>query len=266
VTSEARQPTLSEWQRLLASACEGAEAGLDSLQKHIVNNATSSEGLDVYLNNFLGARLGILLQTFPRLLNLLGEDYLRQCGRRFLADYPLATTSDNMNHLGRCFPEFLRKLLTERSELASYPWLADLAKLEYFRHSAYYALEDISFDFKAFEELGGLSEDIYLQTSNSLALIESEWPLHQLDSDISAGRIHVNYPRQRQVMCIFRENFFVHVKKIREEEFLLLESILKGRTMTSLLERAGESAKHLPFFIQKGWICGFRQGPRANGI
>ncbi len=264
--AEPKQATLAEWQQSLADACGGGKADLDALQEHILDTANSNEGLGVYRNNFLGARLGVLLQSFPRLLNLLGEDYLRQCGRRFLAEYPLDATSDNMNYLGRRFPEFLQKLVAEKSELSNYPWLADLAELDYARHAAYYAPDDISFDFKAFEDLGGLGQDIYLQTSHSLALVECEWPLHQLDCDIAAGRIHADYPKQGQKICVFRDNFSIQAKKISEEEFSLLEGILKGRTMISLLEQAGEGAKYLPLLIQKGWVCGFTLGPRANGI
>jgi len=264
--TEPGRPTLAEWQKSLAAVCEGCEAGLDTLQKYILKAPNSNEGLGVYRNNFLGARLNVFLQTFPRLLSLLGEDYLLQCGRRFLADYPLDATSDNMNHLGRRFPEFLRELVAEKNELSSYPWLAELAKLEYTRHAAYYACDDTNFDFKAFQELGGLAEGIHLQTSNSLALIECEWPLHQLDCDIASGRLHANYPKERQVIAIYRENFSVHAKKISEEEFTLLEGIRKGLTMMALLEQAGESARHLPLFIQSGWVCGFRQGPHFNDI
>jgi len=264
--TEPGRPTLAEWQQSLAAVCEGCEAGLDTLQKHILEEPNSSEGLGVYRNNFLGARLGVFLQTFPRLLSLLGEDYLLQCGRRFLADYPLDATSDNLNHLGRRFPEFLRKLFAEKNELSSYPWLADLAKLEYARHTAYYAFDDISFDFKAFQELGSLAESIHLQTSNSLALIECEWPLYQLDCDIASGIIHADYPKERQLIAIYRKNFSVHVMKISEEEFTLLEGIRKGLTMMALLDQAGENAKYLPLFIQKGWVCGFRQGPHINDI
>ena len=264
--TELALPTLAEWQQSLAAACEGSEAGVDSLREHIIKAPNSSEGLGVYRNNFLGARLGVLLQTFPRLLSLLGEDYLLQCSRRFLSDYPLDATSDNMNHLGRRFPEFLRKLVEEKIELAIYPWLADLAKLEYARHAAYYAPDNSNFDFKEFQELGSLGEDVYLQTSNSLALIKCEWPLYQLDCDIASGKIHADYPKEWQTICIFREKFAVHTSTISEEEFELLEGILKGLGMMALLEQAGESAKQLPIFIQKGWVCGFRQGPYTNDV
>ena len=258
--------TLAEWQQSLAAVCEGRDAGLSALQGQVLNEPNWALGLEVYRNNFLGARLGALLQTFPRLLSLLGENYLQQCGRRFFADFPHDMTIDDMNHLGKQFPRFVRDLQAEKDELAPYPWLADLASLEYARHAAYYATDDGSFDFQAFQRLGNLGGEIYLQTSNSLALIECEWPLHQIDCDIASGKIHEHYPTKRQIICVSRENFSVNTTQIDAAEFDLIKCLFKNLPMTALLEQCSDGASVLPLFIQRGWICGFTQKDHSNDI
>ena len=263
---EPAMSTLAEWQQSVAAVCEGRDAGMSALQGQVINESHWALGLKVYRNNFLGARLSVLLQTFPRLLSLLGENYLQQCGRRFFSDFPHDATTNDMNHLGKQFPSFMSDLQAEKDELASYPWLADLARLEYARHTAYYAADDRSFDFEAFQELDNLGKDIYLQTSNSLALISCEWPLHQVDCDIASGNILEHYPFKRQLICVFRENFSIKTTKIDEAEYDLIKGLFNKLPMMALLDQCGEGASALPLFIQRGWICSFTHKNHPDDI
>jgi hypothetical protein len=266
VKPESVMPTLAEWQQSVAAVCEGHDAGFSALQGQVLTEPDCALGLDVYRNNFLGARLAALLQTFPRLLSLLGENYLQQCGRRFLADFPLDATTHDMNQLGKQFPTFLRGLQIAKDELAPYPWLADLASLEYARHAAYYAADDGTFDFEAFQGLENLGEDIYFQTSKSLMVIECEWPLLQVDCDIASGAILEHYPLERQVICVCRENFSINTTQINEAACVLFKGLFRDLPMVALLEQSGEGASYLPLIIQRGWICGFKQKSHANDI
>ena len=96
---------------------------------------TVARGLAVYRNNIRGAWRNALAATFPVLTQLLGEDGFSLCAQDYCAAHP--SQSGDLNELGVHFAEFL----AQYAPLSEYPYLPDVARLEWLWHRAHYAAD-----------------------------------------------------------------------------------------------------------------------------
>lgn len=276
-------PSLRQWQQAIIKVCEKSDTKQSAAENSLpsplggwlkFNEAQSvrdlQDRLQVYRNNFVGSRLNILEETFPRLLKLLGTDYLRQCGRSYLSKlsesnnrnwqhYTCITAAD-LNRLGEQFPSFLRELQVKNHELSQYPWLADLATLDFQLHTAYYSSNDPVFDFDSLQEQSEHIDQIRFELSYSLALINSDWPLADINTDIEGGKIQETYPHSEHKLCVYRQNNKAIVAKLKFIESKLLHWVGQKHSMQELLDNCPDCEHYLPQFIQRGWITGFTIG------
>lgn len=257
--------TLYAWQHAITRACSTGNVDVNqhvptALKHPQISPETINRQLNVYRNNFIGARLKVIEQTFPRLKALLGQNYLRQCARHYLQ-----TTNShynaNLNELGRDFPSYLQTLQVAKTELQDYPWLNDLAALGYQLHSIYYAADDASFNVENFEQHGSAHSQalssLRFQLSHSVEVFQSSWPIATIHCDISAKKIQYSYPRKEHYLCLYRQQWQVQYRDINIFEYNLLLQLRKNAPMKQLLEENAQAQQLLPIFIQRGWICGF---------
>lgn len=247
---------LSRWQQAITSACSGDSRAAKTMLKNSSSSEQQDHQLNIYRNNFMGSRLSVIEQTFPLLHKLLGRDYLRQCGRHYICTSTAHYDSD-LNKLGVDFPAVLQKLQQEKKELAAYPWLADLAQLDYLLHNTYYCTDDVTFDFNAFQQSKNNLDQLYFHCSNSIKLIESDWPIIDISEDINSHKIQKHYPKNKQNLCISRQNWQTTSHGLNSETLQLLLQLLEGLPMHRLLTENPNAQQLLPVFIQRGWICGF---------
>lgn len=247
---------LDRWQQAITSACNGDSRSAKAMLKDSSSSEQQNHQLNIYRNNFIGSRLSVIEQTFPLLQKLLGRDYLRQCGRHYISTSAAHYASD-LNQLGVDFPIVLQKLQQEKDELSAYPWIADLAQLDYLLHNTYYCSDDVTFDFDAFQQSSKNLDRLYFHCSHSIKLLESDWPLIDISDDINCHKIQEHYPKNKQNLCISRQNWQACRHLLNSETLQLLLQLLEGLPMRQLLTKNPNAQQHLPVFIQRGWICGF---------
>lgn len=258
-------PTLHTWQQAITRACSGNTAngnqqGLATLEHPGTPFEIINRQLSIYRNNFIGSRLKVIEQTFPRLKVLLGQDYLRQCGRHYLQTTH-SHYNANLNELGSDFPSYLKRLQASKTELQNYPWLNDLAALDYKLHNIYYAADDPQFNFERFKQYGNAHSHalnrLQFQLSHSVEAFESQWPIATIHSDISVQKIQYSYPKKQQCLSLYRQQWQAQYKTISTHEHKLLLQLQKSTPMKLLLDENPQAERLLPVFIQRGWICGF---------
>ena len=117
-----------------------AQALLDPQpQTPALANAASGR-FNVYRNNYFITLRNALRSTFPAVERLVGEEFFAALAHAFAERH--SPRSPLMARYGGGFPEFLEQL----PALADFPYLADVAWLEYARVQAYHAGDAASFD------------------------------------------------------------------------------------------------------------------------
>nr|WKF61938.1 hypothetical protein HUO10_006470 [Paraburkholderia busanensis] len=98
----------------------------DALQRH---------RLDLYRHNIDANRRAALANAYPVLLALVGEDYFDALSRGYAREHP--SQSGDLNRFGAMLPDFVDAYETD----PRYRYFADLARLEWALHTAYFAAD-----------------------------------------------------------------------------------------------------------------------------
>lgn len=92
---------------------------------------TPAQRLNIYKNNALFGLTDVLVQTFPAVTKLVDEKFMRYAAREFMVQHP--PHSGDMNDWGENFPNFLQSF----QALAGYPYVTDVARLEWARQESW---------------------------------------------------------------------------------------------------------------------------------
>src|SRR5215510_9594225 len=83
--------------------------------------------IDIYAQMYYARLLDVLRGDFPRVATVLGYEQFDAVVRAYLAQHP--STHPSLRYLAHCFPTFLK----DRPEAELFPFLSDLAQLEWAR-------------------------------------------------------------------------------------------------------------------------------------
>ena len=132
-------PTLPELQRRFLAALydDDAPGPVDAISG---NGLESSARLRVYRHSCNEIQIGALRAAYPAVLALVGAAFFDQIARGYRSRYP--SGSGNLQGFGAGFADYLASV----SSLVGYPYLPDVARLEWRRQVAVLAAEAESFD------------------------------------------------------------------------------------------------------------------------
>ncbi len=225
---------------------------------------TPEERLNIYRDTMSTAHTNALAQTYRCGEKILGERYFKQIANSYFYQYP--ATSQNLNQYGQSFPEFLQDWIRNHTECSDYPYLSDLAQLEWAFDQAYHTKEDPLYNF---DKLATLNEESYqricFELSAAITVLKSNHPIY----DIWLANQEKEEPQEfdaitePQYLCVTREDFRPMIYKIDQIYFWVLEKIQNNSTFSEL-ESLGTQEKVdiplqtiIPELIQKKWICGY---------
>jgi hypothetical protein len=127
----------------------------------------------VYRNNYLITLRNALRSTFTAVERLVGEEFFAALACAFAERHP--PRSPIMARYGDAFPAFLETF----APLAEFPYLADVARLEYARVQAYHAADAIGFGLDSEAAItAALEHPARLHPSASI--IASAYPAHSI--------------------------------------------------------------------------------------
>lgn len=150
--------------------------------------AVPAHRLDVYRNNVVLSLLEALATTFPVTRKLVGDEFFREMGRRFIRRHP--PTSPRLSEFGEMLPAFIADFVAA----ASVPYLADVARLEFLRVQAFHAADAEpvpAIDFQALlaspDELANLRITLHpsCRWFASRHAVVSLWAAHQGHGELS---------------------------------------------------------------------------------
>ncbi len=119
-------------------------------------------GMKVYRANLIFGMLQALKDTYPFCLALLGENNFNFLGREYIYRHP--STNPDLTHYGESLGDFL----SGRSEISPWPYIADVARLEWALDRAFYAPGETSLSMADIHDRGAA-----FRLKSSVALIES---------------------------------------------------------------------------------------------
>lgn len=125
---------LADLQRRFVGAITDPQAGVPD---GIVgpDGARDARRFNVYRNNVIVSLSEALAATYPAVHRLLGEEYFRALAPEFIRAHP--PTSPVLMFYGETFAEFLEGF----EPLAGYPYLGDVARIEWAWLQAYHAAD-----------------------------------------------------------------------------------------------------------------------------
>lgn len=226
---------------------------------------TRKKRLEIYRSTMRTAHVRALANTYPCCEKILGGRYFRQMATEYFHGHP--ATHQNLNLYGGSFPEFLRNWGREHEALAEYPYLPDLAKLEWAYEQAYYASEDPEFDF---DRLSTLHEDDYrnicFRLSASLSLLDSIYPVYEIWTAQQAQEEvrEVEAIAAPQYLCIAREHYKPVIHRLGQNYWWVMQEILNGTPFGELESLVQQEHPHIPLqviipeLISQQWVCGYR--------
>ncbi len=221
--------------------------------------------VDIYRTTMREAHVRALATTYACCEKILGERYFRQLANEFYYGNP--ATHQDLNRYGRAFPDFMRELIEHHAELAEYPYLPDLARLEWLYEQAYYTQEDAAFDFRA---LATLDEDDYRKLrfvlGASVATLKSVYPVYELwrAHQGQGGTKEVAAIGEPQYLCVAREEFKPRIHRIDYAFWWVMGKIDQDCAFGKLETLAEQESTRIslqviiPELIAREWICEYQ--------
>jgi hypothetical protein len=257
---------LDKLQQLLYEAVfHQDETSKNNLQKYIQTpqHLDYEEGLNIYHGSVFGQLLGVLSAIYPICYQLVGEDFFEAMASIFISKYPYQ--SPDLNSYGGQFAEFM----TSFSPLENLPYLADVARLEWYYHLVFQGKNNPSLNFDALnqvspEKWGNL---IFSLPSNSFFLesaypIHRIWQIHQVESD---SEELINLDEGGIKIFLWRDDYDIRMDFPSYEEWILLNLFRQQLPLETIVEYYSNIEHQnntdfnslLTLFIQKRWLIDF---------
>ena len=188
-----------------------------------------TSALNIYRNNYSGSLHEALVGAYPVVEQIVGADFFRLLAKNYIEHHP--SRSGNLHEYGALLPEFLITFPPAQS-LA---YLADVARLDWACHRAYYAADIAPFDVARLQVIPveRYAELIWL-CHPACAVLNSAYPLltiwcaHQPGAD---KNFHVDLDSGGGTLLVYRTNDVVEVSALTAAVSDWLKRIQTGVTM-----------------------------------
>lgn len=219
------------------------------------SRVTAKAAVDIYRNNSIGTRLRALESIYPVVKKILGEQCFKGLAYRFVTASP--SYDADLNVYGGAFPSFLSKFIGQQDAFTGFPYLPDLASLEWFFHAAYYAKDDPPYTVS---ESSVIDTSVFLFQSHALYSISTAYPLYAIwQGNQTEERVkEVNAVDGNEYILISRQQGHPRVEKISSKNWRIIQLVEGGIELEALadlaVERDLELQTRLPAMIEQGWL------------
>ena len=277
-----RQP-LTEDERMREQTLDGRST--KTIAEEIVkpnDRLTSVERLEIYNRVYWFRLLSSMMDDFPGLRAILGEEKFEQVLLGYLTELP--STSFTLRDLGSRLEAWLRahpELIASNERMA-----LDMVRLEWADIEAYDAAE---FPVLTQNELAGLGEDPVFHLQPYVQLLDLAYPVDELllkvreteepQTDISSNVVMMDtadakphkqhpLPKAKKVyLAVHRQEFSVYFKRMKPEAFALARALQQGQPLSEAIESSVDrTGKKLELIMEQlhdwfanwsqlGWFC-----------
>lgn len=211
--------------------------GLDDLSALVKDNGLSAEQrLSVYRNNTQLGLTETLRDGYPVVNKLIGNDCFNQLARDYIRQN--SPTAGCLLTFGKQLAEFIAGY----PALATLPYLADVARLEWYWHESFHE-EDAK--ALSIQDLAKIKPDQYpnlcLQLQPSARLLASSYPalaIWQSNQDGYEGDRLINLTQGGCRILIFRPALEVLMYPLIEAEYLFLLALMQALPLNQAITAA----------------------------
>lgn len=194
----------------------------------------------LYRGNLVANWSKALGSAYPMLQALIGAESFRTLARAYGCLHPSA--DGDLNRFGAQLPRFLEDFEALPSA-KQWPYLADLARLEWAVHRAFYAGDGGRLTAAELSALDAAALDVlHVKLHPTSTLMRAEWALIEVWEAHQAGAAMSACPHQACMLRVCRPRWKVEVRAIAAGEYAALEALELGRPLGEALELACEAA------------------------
>ncbi len=256
---------LKELQHAFLTAYYDAEQRDDFLQCIVKKEALDNEQrFNIYYDGITAGLARALSDTYPVCSRLVGEEFFLRMAYVYVEQTP--SRSSNLNNYGASFSDFVQHF----PPVTSLPYLADVCRLEWAYHNAYYAADHVVGDFAKLAELSEEEQgDIIFHLPSSASLCESAYPIDQIWQMAQEGSEHAQEIDASQGgvrLMVWRNGVDVRISKLSEDEWEMLSRMSYKMEFNQLVAEVtvfnpkADLLQLLPSLIKKKWVIGFSLG------
>lgn len=212
------------WRSIATAPGPAAPGSFDATLLAIIDGdarRSSADRLDVYGQMYWIRLHDALREDYPRVAEILGAERFSAVVRAYLARFPSAHPS--VRYVGARFSDFLAQC----DETAAWPFLPDLARLEWARLAVFDAADATVLRI---EDLRAITApewpDLTLRPIPALRILHSPWPIHELWSG-AEGRVETLGPADT-CLRVWRQDAAVFQAPMDACEQRALESVTAG--------------------------------------
>ncbi len=183
--------------------------------------------VDVYRNNVMVGLIDAVAANYPVIQALLGDEFFRQVARDFVSEHK--PSSPVLLAYGNGFAEFLQ----QHHALRDYPYLHDVALLEWAWHQAYHGENRLS---AGIDLLADVEEDqldrLVLEMHPTLQTIHSDWPIVSIweahQDGVDTHEALANLAQHGENAIVVRPELDVQVLKAEDCFFDFVHALSEG--------------------------------------
>lgn len=191
------------------------------------------ERIKIYAHMYYARLLEVLREDFPRVAAILGCERFAEVVRAYLACHP--SRHPSLRHLGCHFAAFLET----RPEVVAFPFLSDVARLEWARMEVFDAPDAEPLRLAHLHLLSPDEwPDLRLQLIPAFQAMQSNWPVHEIWA--AAGEETPDPSCQRwenTAVRVWRASFAVYHARMDATEQAALAGVRAGESFAMICAR-----------------------------
>jgi hypothetical protein len=253
---------VQRWMQSVIAHPGGVEAGMaaESTKFHLdvdtekieqvvsrSHSQTSIERLAVYANAYYSRLIECLESEFPVFRQTVGEDTFAQFAVEYLQRYP--SQSYTLGKLGENFPRYLDETKPPRQpeepQIGWADFLVDLARLERTFSEVFDGPDVENQPRLTADELLSIEPDLWptarLKMVPCLRLLSLRFPLNDFYTAAKNGKQPAMPAAADSWMAITRRDYIVRRYELNRPQFLLLNALQRGETISDAIAYAAES-------------------------
>lgn len=199
-----------------------------------INGAHAESCAMLYANTVYGTLSKALDAIYPVIVRLLGVRCFEGVAWRFIKQFP--SRSGDLHHFGAEFADFL----VSTSLSVDYPYLPDVALLEWQMHRIFHAVDSTPLDI---QQLMSISPDHYADLCFTLApaaaLLVSPYPIHLIWQANQAGQdgsAEISFEVNR--LLLLRVDGRIEIAPLSAGEYALFATLQEGNSIGVAMEAA----------------------------
>jgi hypothetical protein len=210
-------------------------------------------GMKVYRSNLIFGMLQALKDTYPFCLALLGENNFNFLGREYIYGHP--STHPDLTQYG----ESLGGFLSGRPEINPWPFIADVAKLEWALDRAFYAPGEAGLSLADIHDSGAA-----FRLKSSVTLLESRYRLFSPWEIFTAEGLSAlaqnPFTPGDEVLMVFAKAGEPQVMPVAVETAAVVRGLIQSRTLEMIAQEKIFIENPVSFprawrtVVENGWL------------